>query len=312
MRDPTGPGFARFRARSAFSAPLVVMVACVIVFAVQLGQGWRGWQEAPELQVFGAASWPFVQSGEWWRLLSYAFVHGNTLHLALNLVGLLIFGRLAWHEFGNRHWLGIFAVGSIVGALTYLAVFQGPTQRLVGASAGIYALVIGSAVRMPELPLSVPFLPGLSVRMRNVAIGLLVVETVNTIAQIVALAHPTATAVPATQVASLAHLGGALAGYLYVRFGTDGFDSMVRESERRERLWREQQQCRRREPRHVAAGKFGMPSPETPEEPPQPVNFMEDRVNPVLEKLHAHGEASLSPEEKRILDEASARLRQSP
>lgn len=312
MREPTGPRFARFRPRSPFSAPLVVMVACVVVFAVQLGLGWRGWGQAPDLQVFGVATWPLIVAGEWWRLLSYAFIHGNTLHLVLNLVGLLVFGRLAWHEFGNRHWLGIFALGSIAGALAYLAVFQSPTRGLVGASAGIYALVIATAVRMPELPLTVPFLPGLSVRLRNLAIAALVVDTINTLAQIVALAHPSATAVPATEVASLAHLGGALVGFLYVRFGTDGFESMVRESERRERLWREQQQRRRREPRHVAAGKIGIPALESPEEPPQQVNFMEDAVNPVLEKLHAHGEASLSPEERRILDEASARLRQSP
>ena len=51
-----------------------------------------------------------------------------------------------------------------------------------------------------------------------------------------ALENARRTAVATTHVASLAHLGGALAGFLYVRMMTDGFDSMVRESERRERV----------------------------------------------------------------------------
>lgn len=288
----------------------VVMVACVAVFAVQLARGWRGFEAAPVLHIFGEASWPLLRGGEWWRLVSYAFVHGSPVHLLLNLLGLFLFGRLAWQEFGNRHWLGLFVSGAVGGALAYLAVFHEENQRLVGASAGVYALLVAATLRMPDLPLGLPFLPGLTLRLRNFTLGVLLFEVVNTLAQTVALAHPATSAVPTTQVASLAHLGGALAGYLYVRLMTDGFDSMVRESERRERQWREQQQQRRRkEPRHVAAGKFGAPPPEEPEEPVQPVNFMEDKVNPILEKLHAHGAASLSPEEKRILDEAARRLR---
>jgi membrane associated rhomboid family serine protease len=313
MRDPAGSMRAGEWARRAFSVVGVVMVACVAVFAVQMARGWRGFDESPpfQLQVFWEDSWPLLRAGEWWRLLSYAFVHGGPVHLIFNLFGLFLFGRLAWQEFGNRHWLGIFFAGAVGGAVAYLAVFHQENQRLAGASAGVYALLTAVTLRMPDLPLGIPFLPGITLRLRNFTLGVLLFELVNTLAQSVALAHPATTAVPTTHVASLAHLGGALAGYLYVRLMTDGFDSMVRESERRERLWREQQQQqrRRREPRHVAAGKFGAPPPEEPEEPPRPVNFMEDQVNPILEKLHAHGAASLSPEEKHILDEAARRLR---
>jgi len=291
----------------------MVMVACVAVFAVQLARGWRGFEAAPALQVFGEVSWPLLRDGEWWRLVSYAFVHAGPVHLLLNLLGLFLFGRLAWQEFGNRHWLGLFLSGAVGGAFAYLLVFHGEHQPLVGASAGVYALLVATTLRMPDLPLGLPFLPGLTLRLRNFTLGVLLFEVVNTLAQMVALAHPDTNAVSTDRVASLAHLGGALAGYLYVRLMTDGFDSMVRESERRERLWREeQQQRRRREPRHVAAGKFGAPPLEEADEPARPVNFMEDQVNPILEKLHAHGAASLSPEEKHILDEAARRLRVTP
>ncbi len=72
------------------------MIVCVAVFAVQLARGWRGFGEPLDLQVFGAASWPLLREGEWWRLLSYAFVHGTPVHLLMNLLGLFLFGRLAW------------------------------------------------------------------------------------------------------------------------------------------------------------------------------------------------------------------------
>lgn len=313
MRDTATPRRVEFRNSVPWSAPGLVMIACVVVFIVQLARGWRGFGATPDLQVFGEVSWPLLQAGEWWRLASYAFVHGNVVHLLLNMFGLFLFGRLACQEFGNRHWLWIFLSGAVGGAVAYLAVFNEPNQRLVGASAGVYALVMATTLRMPDLPLGLPFLPGLTVRLRHVTIGLLVIEVLQTLAQTADLARPETTAGPTIHIASLAHLGGALAGYLYVRLLTDGFDSMVRESERRERLWREQQRQRRlREQRQVAAAKFGAPLTEEHWEPARPVDFMEDRVNPILEKLHAHGAVSLSPDEHRILDEAAQRLRNSP
>jgi len=313
MRDAGGPWRGGSQFRAPWSVVGVVMVICVAVFGVQLAHGWNGFAAAPVLRVFGEVSWPLLREGEWWRLVTYAFVHGSPVHLLLNLLGLFVFGRLAWQEFGNRHWLGLFLAGAGAGALAYLAVFHEEHQRLVGASAGVYAVLVAATLRMPDLPLALPFLPGLSLRLRNFTLGVLLFEIVNTLGQVVALGHPATSAVPTTHVASLAHLGGALAGYLYVRLLTDNFESMVRESERRERLWREQQNRRRREPRHVAAGKIGAPPPpDETEEPARPTNFMEDQVNPILEKLHAHGATSLSPEEKRILDEAARRLRDTP
>jgi len=309
MRDAADSNPGRLWQRRSSSAVGWVMFVCVAVFAVQLTRGWQGFTQPLVLPIFGEASWPLLLDGGWWRLVTYAFVHGSPFHLLLNLVGLLIFGRLAWQEFGNRQWLGLFLAGAIGGALAYLAVFHHENQRLVGASAGIYSLLVAVTLRMPDLPLGFPFLPGLTLRLRNFTLGVLFFDVLSTLAQWVALAHPAAAAMPTTQVASLAHLGGALTGFLYVRLMTDGFDSMVRESERREKAWREQQR-RRREPHHVAAGKFSSSPVENSPPPPPQVDFMEDRVNPILEKLHAHGSSSLNPEEKKILDEAARRLRQ--
>lgn len=301
MRDPDDPLHAGWVRRS-WSAVGLVAAACVLVFAWQLFQTWRG--ALPDLVTPGEVSWEQLLQGEWWRLLSYNFVHGGPFHLLLNLAALFVFGRLAWHEFGNRHWLAIFLLGGVLGGLAYVCVFR--DTRLVGASAGFYALMAAVTVRMPDLPLSLPFLPGLSLRLRNITLGFVIFDVICVFAQLLGARAAEANVFTSTQIASLSHLGGALAGFLYVRVVTDGFNSMVRESERRELAWR-QERLRRREPTRVAAGRASAAEDPAPEAPP--ADFMEDKVNPILEKLHAHGRASLNAEEQRILDEAARRLR---
>ncbi len=297
----------------------IVMTVCGLVFLAQLFLTWRsesqaflsGQGTAPDhLFLFGDAAWKELRQGEWWRLLSYNFVHGGFFHLAGNLLALWLVGRLAALEFGAGHWTALFFLGGVFGAVAYFSVFHQDNDVLVGASAGIYALGAAATLRMPHYQLGIPFLPGLSVRLSYVALGFLLIDLINTGAQIVSLNHPGAMVVSHTRIASLAHLGGALAGFLYVKLFTDTFETMIRESERRERLYREQHP-RRREQRHVPAGHLAAAAPEIEAEPapPPPSDFMEDQVNPVLEKLHAHGPGSLSVEEQHILEQAARRLR---
>jgi membrane associated rhomboid family serine protease len=280
-----------------------MLVAITAVFAAQwmLAGGER--PTVGHVAIFGEASWEGMRNGHWWRLLTYPFVHAGPIHLALNLLGLWFIGRLARQEFGARHWLGIFFAGGVLGAIAYVLVFR--EHQLVGASASVYALLAAATVRLPHLPIGLPFLPGLTVRLRNLTLGVLTFDLISAIAQCVAELHPQANVLPAKEVASLAHLGGAFAGFLYVTLVTNGFNAMVRESDRRERLWREER-VRRREPSRVAAGRV---SSDTETSEPPAVDFMEHRVNPILEKLHSHGPGSLSQDEQRILNEAARRLR---
>ena len=242
--------------------------------------------------------------GELWRLLSYGFVHADPLHFALNLLGLWFVGRLARQEFGRAHWLSIFLVGGITGALAYVVLFQ--EQRLVGASAAVYSLLAAVTARMPNLPVGFAFLPGITLRLRNLTLGILTFELISAISQIVALFHADALVLPSgSRLPRWPIWAAPSKGAFYVKLLTNGFNAMVRESDRRERLWREEQ-IHRREPTRVAAGRIAAES-----EPSEVAagDFMEDRVNPILQKLHSHGRGSLSQEEQRILDEAARRLR---
>jgi rhomboid protease GluP len=81
---------------------------------------------------------PGVPAGEaWWRFLSYAFVHGNLVHIGLNAWVLFDIGRL--YE-GRRHWgdlAGAFTLGTAMGAYLTSVAQAGDTVVLLGASGGV-------------------------------------------------------------------------------------------------------------------------------------------------------------------------------
>lgn len=76
-----------------------------------------------------------------WRMLSYAFVHGNLLHIAMNSWVLYDIGRVYEHR---RHWgslLGAFVFGTAMGAYLTTIAQRHDQLILVGASAGVLGIV---------------------------------------------------------------------------------------------------------------------------------------------------------------------------
>jgi membrane associated rhomboid family serine protease len=290
-------GWRGLQWRASVLGWMILLCIAVFVFQMMLPAAGEGQIATP-----GAVTMPALLDFELWRLFTYPFLHGGVFHLIVNLLGLWFIGRLVIEDIGNRHFLGIFSAAAVAGALLNLAVY--PTPPLVGASAGVWGLLAALTMRMPDLPIGFPFLPGVRLRLKNLTIGILIFEIISAIAQFVTRNHENALVIQRSEIASLAHLGGALAGWVYVLVLSGSFSAMVRQSEEHERLWREQRK-RRREPTRVTAGRRAAePEPrETPE-----VDFIKDRVDPILEKLHEHGPGSLSAEERRILDDAAKRL----
>lgn len=107
-------------------------------------------------------------SGEWWTLISYAFLHGGFLHLVGNLFILLTAGPALEDSIGPRWFLIIYAAGAAAAALAgvglaYLDVGQTaiglPSKQLpmVGSSGAIFAVLTAFAVRHPREKLPLPF-----------------------------------------------------------------------------------------------------------------------------------------------------------
>ena len=83
------------------------------------------------------AAFPGGGGAEIWTFLTYAFIHGDWMHLSINAVWLLAFGSALARRFGAARFLAFFAVTAIAGALAHLITHQAEQGPVVGASAAI-------------------------------------------------------------------------------------------------------------------------------------------------------------------------------
>jgi membrane associated rhomboid family serine protease len=104
--------------------------------AAALGSG----VDAEELARALAAEGP-----HWWTLASYALLHANWTHLALNGVTLAAFGSPLARRFGPSRFLSFLALTAIAGALAHLLVHPFDLMPVVGASAAISGTMAASA-----------------------------------------------------------------------------------------------------------------------------------------------------------------------
>ena len=140
-----------------------------------------------------------------WTFITYGFVHYDFFHVLFNLLVLYYISRMLLNLFRPKMALNIYFLGIISGALAFLFVynvvpsqFLKSTGGLVGASAGIRALIIFLGVYMAETEVRVFMF---NVKLKYIAIALVVMDVLGLFTW--------------NQGGNVAHLGGALLGYLY-------------------------------------------------------------------------------------------------
>jgi rhomboid protease GluP len=92
----------------------------------------------PGLIQFGGNYGPFTLGGEYWRLLTAAFVHAGVLHIAINMWCLWSLGRMAERLFGKWQTLAIYAITGVGGSL--LSIAWDPHRLSVGASGAVFGV----------------------------------------------------------------------------------------------------------------------------------------------------------------------------
>ena len=151
-----------------------------------------------------------VEHGWVWQLLTYAFLHFEFWHWFGNMIGLWMFGSAIENAWGTRRFLELFFFGVFGAALTtvafsYAHLLGRPDVPTVGASGGVFAILIAFGILFAEneiMMIPFPFLIK-----AKYFVGILIVIT---------LAFAMS---GGGNVAYVAHLGGLLFGYLYVRRG---------------------------------------------------------------------------------------------
>lgn len=147
------------------------------------------------------ALWPMDAGFQPWQLLTYAFLHGNLLHLTFNMIGLVSFGRELEMWWGTRRFLQFYFACVLSAALVQLAVTSstGSLSPTVGASGGLYGLLLGFAVMFPKRRVLL-LIPPIPMPAWVFALSFAVLELVLGV---------TGTA---SGIAHFAHLGGMLGG----------------------------------------------------------------------------------------------------
>jgi membrane associated rhomboid family serine protease len=185
----------------------------------------RGWLQFTTAQaIVSFAPDGTMQGLQFWRFIGYGFLHVGLAHLLFNMVGLWVFGGIVEERFGRRRYFAIFAVSVIAGALLFLVLnafgialgggtaaglsipgllSSDPYTPLVGASAGVYGIILAAAWLAPDEEVLLFFV--LPMRIRTLALVLL------------ALAVYALLSSGRNAGGEAAHLGGAVAGWWVAR-----------------------------------------------------------------------------------------------
>ncbi|WP_299665541.1 rhomboid family intramembrane serine protease [uncultured Polaribacter sp.] len=141
-----------------------------------------------------------------WSIISYGFLHAGFVHLIFNMMALYFIGNLFIQYFTQKQALNFYILGTLFGGVFYLLsqnyfpLFDGMNTTLVGASAGISAIIMGITTYMPNYQIKIPLLG--FVKLWHITAVWLAFDFIG-------LIGPNAGG-------SFSHLGGSLFGFLYV------------------------------------------------------------------------------------------------
>jgi membrane associated rhomboid family serine protease len=222
-----------------------------------------------------------------WGPFTYMFLHGGLMHLAMNMIALFFFGPPLEGRWGQREFLRFYLVCGLGGvALSYVFL----PVWVVGASAATYGVMLAFAMNWPNVPI---YIWGIFPVLAKYLVGFLAVLSLLSAVE----------GAEGTSVAHFAHLGGLLAGFVYLKADWrpgQRAGSIARAVGKKRRL----AIVPRDEADEAGEAEGGRGRAGAREDA-----ALYDRVDAVLDKISAHGISSLTPAELELLDQVSKRHR---
>jgi membrane associated rhomboid family serine protease len=120
-----------------------IVATCVGIYLLQLAGGASINANSGWIYQHGALYGPLVADGEWWRLITAAFLHYGPIHLGMNMLAVWWIGRPLEDALGPVRYLLLFLVSGLAGSAGALLV--NPTAVTVGASGAIFG-ILGAAI----------------------------------------------------------------------------------------------------------------------------------------------------------------------
>ncbi|NDK55105.1 rhomboid family protein [Pontibacter fetidus] len=229
-----------------------------------------------------------------WTLITYFFTHQGFLHIIFNMLNLYWFGQLVREYLGDKKLLSLYVIGGIAGGVLYMLSYnfipyfadRAYNSVMIGASASVLAIVVAAATLLPNYTFNLLLIG--PVRIKYIALFLVILSISG--------------AVGDNAGGNIAHLGGALMGWLFIKQLQRGndmgrplhafFDFVTGLFTRKPKLKVTHRTT-------TFAGKTNGKTTTTPGKPSQ------KEIDLILDKISSSGYESLSKEEKQKLFQAS-------
>lgn len=226
-----------------------------------------------------------------WTIITYAFIHDWTgiFHILFNMLVFYWFGKLFVEYLGSDKLVAVYILGAIAGAVAYLLVYnlipfyeaRTPSGGMVGASAAVYAIVVATATLLPDYTFFLLFLG--PVRIKYIAAFYIVVSFLGSVGP--------------NEGGNVAHLGGALIGFLYIKqlqAGVNWGSWITATIEWCKSLFKAK-----------PAVKITYRKENTSKKPSRASTVSQDEIDTILDKISDGGYESLTKDEKEKLFNAS-------
>jgi membrane associated rhomboid family serine protease len=240
-----------------------MLISNVVVFAIQ-------YFYPPLTQVFGLTPAIFFATFPryLYQPLTYMFLHGGVLHLLFNMFALWMFGREIEQTWGSKSFARFYLICGLAGAALTLLVFPRQIDPMIGASGAIYGVLVAFWLLFPERDLyffPIPFA-------LKVKYAIPILMLLNFLFS-------------GANVAHMAHLGGAVCGFVYLKLDWRWLSVGRLFKNLRYRRQEAKLEKRRQEAEDIMK-----------------------RVDAILDKINEVGIDNLTRAERKFLEDASSQL----
>ena len=218
-----------------------------------------------------------------WSLISYFFLHMNFMHILWNMLFLYWFGKIIHDNIGNNAIISLYVLGGIIGGLFYMALYNiipyysemVSESLMLGASAGVFSVVVGSATLLPNYTFYLLFLG--PVRIKYIALFYVLLSFLDVSGN--------------NAGGEIAHLGGAFIGFLYIKQLQNGINMGEGIINFINYFSSEKRKTKRQADNVTSKNNRD--------------NISQDEIDKILDKISDSGYSSLSKKEKEKLFNAS-------
>ena len=278
-REQPGSQQSMISGKKMINTLIIINIAMFILFS-----------NNPEMTRALSVSVDGIKSLRLYTLITAMFMHGDFMHIFFNMWSLYIFGGVVAPYMGGGRFLALYLIGGVTGNLLWLAANWSTPGILLGASGATFGVMLAVAMLLPQARFMLIFFPA-PIRITTMVIVFAVLEIINEMQQ-------------AGNIAHLAHLGGFVGAYIYLRFAMAkaiAWDPLRRFSGMPGK--------RKARPEKMADGPKLYRNPEQPRSADNNAPVTRGELDHLLEKISRNGINSLSEEEMARLRKAREQMR---